>query len=619
VYIECEHCKSGYELELPPAALAAGRSVKFRCQSCGHSFHVVKDGEAVSSSVRSARPDEASEASQPEPAKPESASIQHVLLRQDGVSYHVPDVATLQRWIVERRVLPTDELDFGGGQWVEAGKRPDLAPFFAIVDEVESVTRKLADVETGAPADLHALEPALSEPVADDDGPLSAEGDVAQDAPIESDVDESVVSEPADAVPPGVARASVADSPDAPPARVDPSEDVDSPAEADELSPADGGAPSASTEEPPVAEPVRKPYSQGVRDKMPLRPSPLFGSDAWPEIDAPSSPLSKAMVSELAVPIHDPDAPADDPKADDGGLNWADKLFEEAPLPKAQADGSVFDELDSDDETVEANRLMQEQSDFLEVGSPSGGDAGGEEAGWFAVEQGRVDDDDDEDIQFKSGSSSSGAWWFALVILFVLGVLIWQGSGSSLDVTSLQTPGGAGSGAIELATGGKPKAGSEDGDPSGDAEPSSASAADPSGSPATGDAAAPPAGTEAGTAEKPAEGAAAEKSDAAAAGPASKQPSPPKTAAAVTQRGWRAVDRKRYAEAEQHFNSALKLRAAYAPATYGLGYVAHRRGDANGAKVQFCKALSNAGSDVDLKREIEAGLRKMNASCPWGQ
>ena len=56
--------------------------------------------------------------------------MDHVLLRQDGVSYHVPDVATLQRWIVERRVLPTDELDFGGGQWVQAGDRPDLASFF---------------------------------------------------------------------------------------------------------------------------------------------------------------------------------------------------------------------------------------------------------------------------------------------------------------------------------------------------------------------------------------------------------------------------------------------------------------------------------------------------------
>ena len=61
-----------------------------------------------------------------------------MLLKQEGKIYHVRDIATLQRWIVERRVLPEDLVSREGVRWEPVGEQPELQVFLNLVDQVET-------------------------------------------------------------------------------------------------------------------------------------------------------------------------------------------------------------------------------------------------------------------------------------------------------------------------------------------------------------------------------------------------------------------------------------------------------------------------------------------------
>lgn len=61
------------------------------------------------------------------------------MLRQDGALFDVPDLATLQRWIMEHRVDPDDQITERGGPWTRCGDRADLAVFFAAVERLDTL------------------------------------------------------------------------------------------------------------------------------------------------------------------------------------------------------------------------------------------------------------------------------------------------------------------------------------------------------------------------------------------------------------------------------------------------------------------------------------------------
>jgi hypothetical protein len=63
----------------------------------------------------------------------------HVYLRQDAKVYLVKDWATLQRWIMERRVGRDDEVSEGGTQWGAVGERPELGSFFLAIEQLEAL------------------------------------------------------------------------------------------------------------------------------------------------------------------------------------------------------------------------------------------------------------------------------------------------------------------------------------------------------------------------------------------------------------------------------------------------------------------------------------------------
>ena len=651
MYIECENCGAGYELDLPPAALAGGRSVKFRCTACGHSFHVVKNGTVVDARPRpetSAPSGPAvAEASKPAAQPAGADGMEHVLLRQEGVSYHVPDVATLQRWIVERRVLPTDELDFGGGQWVKAGERADLAPFFSIVSEVEVATRKLAAVAVD-----EAFSPGL-------DGELDSSDDFETE--IASDVDaerKTVVVNPddhpttaggvaAEAENTGGAAGDVFDLASSADASTIPAVWDEPPSDSvyDSMAPSSQAveAPQAPTglmgsgevplewdlSVPETEEAERPGFSDGsshqdtehfersslLPDGEELESAPTEAytpstSALWPEADPPSSPFSMPTVADETeeaprpTVLHEEAAPADAP-APSEELAWADELFRDAPLPGEPSIDEVFDQPTS---VAPEPDLSDEPAELVGNAEDDSSPLPPDDDGWFAV----VDDNGDE--SFSRRSQSFTGWLFiGGAVALALGFWFLRNGGTEIATPDRITVNTAGNGANQPAEGAEPaETPKEEGaetpsDAQADPREGDASPAEGDASPAEGDGASSTGGEEAAeAAPKP------EEPPKEAARPAR----PAKTAEAIANRGWRSIDRSRIEEAEKHFSDALKIDPNHAVATYGLAYIAQRRNNNARAIDLYCRARSLAGSNRELVREVDAGLNRLKATCP---
>jgi len=93
---------------------------------------------------------------------PDQASTTPATPTPDGGEWHVetahgralvaPDLATLHRWIIERRVTRDDRISQDGKAWQRVGDVADLVPFFDIVDSAERARR----ADTPAPMRLPA-------------------------------------------------------------------------------------------------------------------------------------------------------------------------------------------------------------------------------------------------------------------------------------------------------------------------------------------------------------------------------------------------------------------------------------------------------------------------------
>ena len=141
--ITCEHCGAAYEIDLPAGGVEEGAPrLRFRCSACGRSFSVRPPGGGSTGPRDVVRPATGS---------PSAARGRGMLLKQEGKVYHVSDLATLQRWIVEKRVLADDELGSPDGTWERVGSRPDLAPFFSLVEKAEAAPAPAAPGPTLIP------------------------------------------------------------------------------------------------------------------------------------------------------------------------------------------------------------------------------------------------------------------------------------------------------------------------------------------------------------------------------------------------------------------------------------------------------------------------------------
>jgi hypothetical protein len=126
VQIRCDNCQAAYDVDPPAGSAAALVEMMFRCTECGRTFPICFGEPEVAHSP------------QVQPAAEEETK--GLLLKQDGKVYHVQDLAKLQRWIAERRVLADDEVSRGGGAWQAVGQIEELGIFFRLLDQIDQVS-----------------------------------------------------------------------------------------------------------------------------------------------------------------------------------------------------------------------------------------------------------------------------------------------------------------------------------------------------------------------------------------------------------------------------------------------------------------------------------------------
>lgn len=201
--VRCERCKTQYEID---DSRISETGVTVQCTTCHHVFVVKKKALVVTVPVKPGQvpaapaapgepaappvgtpppglrplsppmstPPPVTAAPSPEPAvqAPPSASPQpsaQVLppaaaapgsrewrLRQpSGNTFTFKDLTTLQKWIVERKVVRDDEISLTGETWKRLGDIAELATFFQVVDEAQRAVVLQAQLGmtpgTGAP------------------------------------------------------------------------------------------------------------------------------------------------------------------------------------------------------------------------------------------------------------------------------------------------------------------------------------------------------------------------------------------------------------------------------------------------------------------------------------
>lgn len=146
--VRCRQCGTEYELDDARVA-AAGTTVK--CSNCGHVFKVLPGGSTrdASGTVRAApgpepTPPLGSPPSQPPAptAPPQPAPVGDWMVKKvDGQIFRFKELTTLQKWIVERKVVRDDEISRTGRSWKKLGEIAELTSFFQVVEAAESAQR----------------------------------------------------------------------------------------------------------------------------------------------------------------------------------------------------------------------------------------------------------------------------------------------------------------------------------------------------------------------------------------------------------------------------------------------------------------------------------------------
>jgi predicted Zn finger-like uncharacterized protein len=187
--IRCERCQAEYVFKDDQIG-SAGLSV--RCSRCGNVFRVKKPEASAAASPSAAAPRAAGAA--PKAGAPRPWTLRK---RRTGTTYPFKEFSILQKWVSERRAVRDDEASFQGGPWRRLGDIPELAPFFATAEARRRGGAPAADHD--AAATLIAYPPAKSSPVFPGPGlpPPSAKTEIAfqiQD-PIEQPLDEAQAQE----------------------------------------------------------------------------------------------------------------------------------------------------------------------------------------------------------------------------------------------------------------------------------------------------------------------------------------------------------------------------------------------------------------------------------------
>lgn len=150
--VTCSRCGTEYNFD---DSKVTEEGVKVKCTRCDNVFRVRKKAYAITEPAQTgeaggqvvATPTEDTSA----PTFTGATLRQWMIRRETGETMEFKEMTTLQRWIVERRVAPADEISHNGVKWKRLGAIPELAPFFKVVedeDAAEAEARKPRDART---------------------------------------------------------------------------------------------------------------------------------------------------------------------------------------------------------------------------------------------------------------------------------------------------------------------------------------------------------------------------------------------------------------------------------------------------------------------------------------
>jgi predicted Zn finger-like uncharacterized protein len=136
--VRCRQCGTEYELDDARVA-AAGTTVK--CSTCGHIFKVLPGGAIKDSIARAAPAPEPSPPQGSPSSQPPQPAPDWMVRKVDGQVYRFKELTTLQKWIVERKVVRDDEISRTGRSWKRLGEIAELTSFFQVVEAAELAQR----------------------------------------------------------------------------------------------------------------------------------------------------------------------------------------------------------------------------------------------------------------------------------------------------------------------------------------------------------------------------------------------------------------------------------------------------------------------------------------------
>ncbi len=116
--IKCDNCGAVYQLD---EAGIPDQGIPVQCSACGSIF-VARKTRTQPTVIQPMALDNRVE------TKP-----RYMLRRPDGKIYPFRDMATLQRWIIERKAFSLDEMSEDGANWTKLENISELDPFFAAV------------------------------------------------------------------------------------------------------------------------------------------------------------------------------------------------------------------------------------------------------------------------------------------------------------------------------------------------------------------------------------------------------------------------------------------------------------------------------------------------------
>lgn len=659
--IQCESCGSEHELDPPAWVLSSGRPFRFRCSVCGHSQmadppttigmpdsasheppeprHRTPTPVGIPRTTPSPAPAPAPSATPVTDAPPSDTSS--VFLKQEGKVYLVKDWATLQRWIMERRVGREDLVSDGGVRWEPIGSRPELGSFFAAVEQLEAAELAgLRGGETPFPSDDEQWgEDSL-------DGATQASGlarldDETEGVPLglpplptedlEGDDDESWPEQP----PSRLSSASPAPEEPEPESIESLPPDDSAPGEVSAVDDEES-TPSMPffAEDDFLGAPVEARPQEVQAEVEPSQVEDSAGEDSLAEDPAPAllvedeeemvsladegvdgddgMPLDEGTLSEeddepmVSVDDSGPDEAAGEPMADDGlGFLEPGVPAEEEPvmgaIPFADEDAFAQDPVESPTEVpaeprVEAPEDEVQDTDEFDAHDP------------FRDFSDMEPEEVEKDIVEKTGPSNG--WMLAaaaVVTVLVLLLLITgynQGWFDGADAVDTAVPATVTADPDPTPPAVPPEpadtdvAPDTDTDAVADAQPDTDVAVDTDvPEPSVVEADPPP--------ETPAPAPAVDPTPRSAASPSLAQ---------LRDRGWAAMDGGRIQSAIETFERAVAKSPGDAEANYGLGYALLQASQKERANGPLCVAQKSGSTSI--KREVAGFLERNGLSCP---